>query len=153
MNTADAEGDIYLIEGGFDTDSSVATQLLVDGGGISFMSVQVTEEVIMAGERYNADVWISRNGGDTFDDASKPPTGTGWTQVLISVPAAFDPDTGIAYAVTSGPESAFSYTVDGGNTWNQTNFVDTEIDDLEIAMLDVWKDLRKFSEADIIEEG
>ncbi|MFC1865532.1 hypothetical protein ACFLYB_02315 [Chloroflexota bacterium] len=121
------EGDIYLIEGGFDADNSVATPLLVDGGGIDFMSVQVSDQVIMAGERYNADVWISRNGGDTFNQASKPPTGETMTQVLMSVPGSFDPDTGIAYAATSGIESAFSYTVDGGDTWNQTNFVDTEI--------------------------
>jgi len=119
--------DLYLIEGGFDTDSSVATPLEVDGGGIDFQSIQVDNEVIMGGEFYNANIWISRNGGDTFNEAVKPPTGNDETQVLMA-PGDFDPDEGVAYAATSGPEGAFSYTMDGGDTWNQTAFVDTEID-------------------------
>jgi len=119
--------DLYLIEGGFDADASVATPLEVDGGGIDFQSIQVDNEVIMGGEFYNANVWISRNGGDTFNEAVKPPTGNDETQVLMA-PGDFDPDEGVAYAATRGPESAFSFTMDGGDTWNQTAFVDTEID-------------------------
>ena len=32
-----------------------------------------------------------------------------------------------AYAATSGTESAFSYSADGGLTWNQTGLIDTQI--------------------------
>ncbi|MCK5577404.1 MAG: hypothetical protein KAI14_03720, partial [Dehalococcoidales bacterium] len=122
--------DLFLIEGGFNVDSTIATPLEVDGGGIDFQSIQVSNESILGGEFWNADVWISRNGGDTFDDALRPPSGDDETQVLMA-PGAFDPDTGVAYAATRGSNSAFSYTMDGGNTWNQTAFVDTDIDQIE----------------------
>ncbi|GAH52841.1 unnamed protein product, partial [marine sediment metagenome] len=36
-------------------------------------------------------------------------------------------DSGKAYAATSGSESAFSYTTDGGITWNQVGLIDTGI--------------------------
>jgi uncharacterized protein YaiE (UPF0345 family) len=134
-DNAGVEGDLYLIEGGLDTDSSVANPLLVDGGDIDFRSVQVSDQVIMGGEADTTNVWISQNGGDTFNDAAKPPTGDSDTQVLMA-PGAFDPDEGIAYAATTGVDSAFSYTVDGGNTWNQTNFVDTLIDEIETLAFD-----------------
>ena len=80
----------------------------------------------MAGEYWNSNVWISANGGDTFIVAIKPPTGAGQTQVLMA-PGAFDPAEGVAYAATRGAESAFNYTNDGGDTWNQPAFVDTDI--------------------------
>jgi len=131
MNFENSEtGDgLFLIEGGFGVDSSIATSLEVGGtaANIDFQSVQVSGEVIMAGEYWNANVWISLNGGDTFAEATKPPTGTGQTHLLMA-PGAFDPDEGVAYAATRGTESAFSYTIDGGDTWNQTAFVDTDID-------------------------
>ncbi len=37
---------------------------------------------------------------------------------------------GKAYAATSGTESAFSYTTDGGVTWNQPGLIDTKISDI-----------------------
>ncbi|MFH1662565.1 MAG: hypothetical protein ABH934_01385 [Chloroflexota bacterium] len=130
MNAAGVDGDdLFLIEGGFNDDNSVATPLEVDGGGIDFMSIEVSGEVIMGGEFQNANVWISRNGGDTFDEAIKPPTGEDWTRIVMA-PGAFDPDEGVAYAATSGDNSGFSYTTDGGETWNQTAFVDTDIDNI-----------------------
>lgn len=133
MNFDDSQtGDgLFLVEGGFTTNATVATNLEVNGStaNIDFQSVQVSGEVIMAGEYWNANVWISANGGDTFAEASKPPTGTGQTQVLMA-PGAFDPDEGVAYAATRGTESAFSYTSDGGDTWNQIGFVDTDIDNI-----------------------
>ena len=128
--------DVYLIEGAFGMDASIATPLEFSlGAGVDPCSIEVSGEVIMVGDRWDADVWISRNGGDTFNQAIKPPTGTEKTQVLMA-PGVFDPANGIAYAATQGRESAFSYTMDGGDTWNQTYFVDTEIDAvLDIAFL------------------
>jgi hypothetical protein len=128
-DNAGTEGDLYIVEGGLDTTSSVVTPFQVDGGGIDFRSIQVSDQVILAGEADAAAVWISQNGGDTFMPAAKQPTGDSATHVLMA-PGAFDPDEGIAYAATSGDESAFSYSVDGGMTWNQTNFVDTTIDSI-----------------------
>jgi len=37
---------------------------------------------------------------------------------------------GKAYAATSGPNSAFSCTTDGGTTWNQLSLIDTEISNI-----------------------
>jgi hypothetical protein len=123
----DIADGVYEVAGAFLNDLTVATNLNVGPFGTDFMSVQVSGEVIMAGEYWAADVWTSRNGGDTWTPAAKPPTGQGGTQVLMA-PGAFDPDTGVAYATTRGLESAFSYTNDGGVTWNQIGFWDTEID-------------------------
>ena len=36
----------------------------------------------------------------------------------------------IAYAATSGTESAFSVSRDGGITWNQQSLIDTKISDI-----------------------
>jgi hypothetical protein len=126
-DNAGGEGDLYIVEGGLDTTSSVVTPFQVDGGGIDFRSIQVSDQVILGGEADNAMVWVSQNGGDTFMEAAKQPTGDSFTQVLMA-PGAFDPDEGIAYAATSGVESAFNLSVDGAMTFNQTCFVDTNID-------------------------
>lgn len=123
----DLGDDIYLLEGGFGATSTVLTALEVNGGGLDFMSIQVSGDVIMCSEFLTNDVWVSRNGGDTFTLAIKEPTGTSKTSILMA-PGAFDPDDGVAYAITSGVESAFSHTADGGRTWNQIAFVDTDID-------------------------
>jgi len=124
-----SEEDLYVIEGGFyDSSRTIANAMLVDGGGLDFQDVEVSGNVIMGSTRNDNEIWISRNNGDTFALASKLPSGEDHTQVLMAaVPDSFDEDEGVAYAVTSGAESAFSYSTDGGDTWNQIGFVDTTI--------------------------
>jgi len=67
-------------------------------------------------------VWYSTDGGDSWDSATKAPSGSGPTYVVMADDFTSG---GKAYAATSGSESAVSRTVDGGITWNQTGLIDT----------------------------
>jgi hypothetical protein len=69
-------------------------------------------------------IWYSRDAGESWGLSKKAPTGNGLTHVLMAADFA---DSGIAYAATSGTESAFSVSRDGGITWNQLSLVDTKI--------------------------
>jgi len=71
---------------------------------------------LMAGENNKAKVWYSDDGGDSWDLATKAPTGSSATYVLMAPDFA---SSGQAYAATSGSESAVSYTLDDGTTWKQ----------------------------------
>jgi photosystem II stability/assembly factor-like uncharacterized protein len=69
---------------------------------------------LLAGENGSAQVWSSHDGGGSWDSATKAPTGSGATYVVMA------PDftsSHRAYAATSGSESTFSGTRDGGFTW------------------------------------
>jgi photosystem II stability/assembly factor-like uncharacterized protein len=79
---------------------------------------------LLAGENADAEVWHSIDDGDSWDSTQKAPSGDGPTYVVMSDDFA---DSGKAYAATSGSESAFSYTTDGGITWNQIGLIDTSI--------------------------
>jgi photosystem II stability/assembly factor-like uncharacterized protein len=72
-------------------------------------------------------VWYSPDDGESWVLSKKAPTGNSLTYVLMAVDFA---DSGIAYAATSGTESAFSVSRDGGITWNQTSLIDTKISDI-----------------------
>jgi len=72
-------------------------------------------------------VWYSPDDGESWVSSKKAPTGNGLTYVLMAADFA---DSGIAYAATSGTESAFSVSSDGGITWNQANLIDTKISDI-----------------------
>ena len=41
---------------------------------------------------------------------------------------------GLAYAATTGTESAFSRTTDGGVTWYQIGLIDTDISNIDLAV-------------------
>ncbi len=79
---------------------------------------------LMAGENGSANVCYSRDGGASWDSATKAPTGSGPTYVVMA-PDFTSSDQ--AYAATSGPESAVSGTTNGGVTWNQISLIDTAI--------------------------
>ena len=79
---------------------------------------------LLAGENNNAEVWYSIDDGDSWDSTTKAPSGSGPTYVVMTDDFA---DSGKAYAATSGSESAFSYTTDGGINWNQIGLIDTGI--------------------------
>jgi hypothetical protein len=57
-DNAGGQGDLYIVEGGLDTTSSVITPFQVNGGGIDFRSIQVSDQVILGGEQDAAKVWI-----------------------------------------------------------------------------------------------
>jgi len=113
------DGGIYRVDGRnsyrFDVDADIISLDLVGELG----SLQ-----LLAGENANAEVWRSIDEGDSWHSTTKAPSGDGPTYVVMSDDFA---DSSKAYAATSGSESAFSYTRDGGITWNQTSLIDTSI--------------------------
>jgi len=137
-------GDIFLIEGVDAGDgNSNAISMFDDIGGegpMDFASIAVSgdygDEIILAGELSNPTVWISDDGGYGWGDADKNPTGEGMTHVIMEADvvwdgSVFDPDEGMAFACTSGAESAVSRSNDGGQVWNQVGYIDTVIDDID----------------------
>jgi len=72
-------------------------------------------------------VIYSTDDGDSWDTASKDPSGDGKTFVVID--GDFD-ESGIAWAAGAGDDGAVSLTVDGGDLWNQISLVSTAIDEI-----------------------
>ncbi len=119
------DGNIFQVRGAVVPGDSEALPLLPVNDDI--VSVEVSGNVILAGTYNSAIVYCSYNAGDTFTLALKGPTGTMRFHVYMA-PGAFNPSTGVAYCssqATTGDESAFSYTADGGMTWNQRSWIDT----------------------------
>ncbi len=104
---------------------------------VDIISLDMTGDVgatlLLAGAQdYNADiddsvdVFYSTDDGEGWDAAGKLPTGdNGMAYVLMAEDFA---DSGIAWAATSGDECAVSYTIDGGDLWNQISLIDTNMD-------------------------
>jgi len=73
-------------------------------------------------------VIVSLDDGDSWDDASKDPSGFDRAWVV------FDPDfadNGTAWVACEGLEGAVSLTLDGGDLYNQVSMIDTGIDMVE----------------------
>ncbi len=123
-------GDVYMVNSVEAPGSSMATDLNVGSVyGLSNLDIttlvvtgNATTAHILAGAAGSARVYFSYDGGVSWARSTKPPTGGSETYVLMA------PDfssSGRAYAATSGTESAFSYTPDGGIMWNQLSLIDT----------------------------
>jgi len=117
-----AGGGVYRVT------SSAAYDLNV---GADIISLGVAGEggntQLLAGAATSGRTYLSTDGGGNWVESAKQPTGDSETYVIMA------PDftsSGTAYAATSGPESAFSYTTDGSTTWNQLSLIDTEISDI-----------------------
>ncbi len=135
VDTGDENGDVYMIDGVEAPDASVATDLSI-GSGYGLSNVDVTGLAIsgdagtanlLAGAAGSGEVYSSTDGGSSWTESTKPPTGQTNTCVVMA------PDftgTGRAYAATSGSDSAVSFTEDGGITWNQTGLIDSDISDI-----------------------
>jgi hypothetical protein len=135
-----ADDDLYRIECGFWGAAGNYTQFDVDPTDrVDFCSLEVYGNVIIAGT-YEAgavdgtatEVWYSTNDGTSWAMASKNPTGEldSTCRVLIS---KFGTTVGLAFAATSGTQSAVSISDDNGDTWMQIGFIDdviTTIDDI-----------------------
>ncbi|MBI4187414.1 MAG: hypothetical protein HY530_07940 [Chloroflexi bacterium] len=132
IDTGSGNGDVYLVTITPVPGSSAATDLNISSAyGLSNVdaatvaaSGSATAARLMAGAASSAQVYSSSDGGTSWTRSVKPPTGQAETHVLVS--ADFG-TSGRAYAATSGDESAFSYTADGGATWNQTGLIDTSL--------------------------
>jgi len=121
-------GDLYMVTS--DSNDLVATDLDAGSGygldSIDISSVASTGNTdntrLLAGAASSAQVYISIDNGQSWTASAKPPTGQSEVQVLMATDLARN---GEGYAVTSGRESSFSRTVDGGITWNQVSLTDT----------------------------
>ena len=134
IDTGSNNGDVYMVSGMWAPGNSWATDLdigadynldNIDVSGLA-VSGNTTAASILAGAASSTQVYISTDNGNnwTRSRSRKKPTGQSKTWVFMT------PDftnSGIAYAATSGTESAFSYTTDGGITWNQMSLIDTKI--------------------------
>ena len=116
---AGGNGGVYRVDegGAYDLGPDadiVSLDIAEDGDGI---------ELVAGGE---GGVWHSPDAGESWQPSLKAPTGEA---VYVAAAADFS-HSGVAYAVTSGTESAFSISRDHCLTWNQTSLIDTRISDI-----------------------
>ncbi len=113
------DGGIYQV------DEDESYRLALDADIISLdLAGNLGNTYLLAGAQGTAEVWYSTDDGDSWDIATKAPSGGGSTCVVMADDFA---ESGKAYAATSGNDSALSYTADGGITWNQSSLIDTAI--------------------------
>jgi hypothetical protein len=120
------------------TADSTAIPLMEDNENITSIAVSGDWEdaVILAGELGAPIVWFSDDGGATWADADKNPTGEVWTHVYMEADvvwgdAVFDPVENVSFVSTFGDESAVSRSYpneDGDLLYNQVGLIDTYID-------------------------
>jgi len=80
---------------------------------------------LIAGDQDANNVIVSVDDGDDWAAATKQPSGTNLTYVLMS--DDFEEDTGEAWASTAGAELSFSRTITAGNLWNGISLVGTAV--------------------------
>ncbi|MBI4284038.1 MAG: hypothetical protein HY663_06175 [Chloroflexi bacterium] len=146
IDTGSGNGDVYRINAVLSPASSVATDLNT-GATYSLSNIDVTGLAVsgnatiarlLAGAANSTQVYISSDGGSKWVRSDKAPTGQFRTYLLMAPDFA---SSKLAYAATTGTESAFSRTTDGGVTWNQIGLIDTKIS--EIVDLAVSPDYRQ----------
>lgn len=135
LDTGTNRGDVYRLNRAFLPAPSTATALGVGSAegltGVDITSVAVTGNSnnlnLLAGGARSVCTYTSRDGGAAWTRHQKPPTGQSQTCVLMAPGFLAEPK---AYATTCGTESAFSISIDGGLTWNQTSLIDSKISNL-----------------------
>jgi len=136
-NMGDEGGDVYLAWDGYAQDMNVAG--IGPGGGceglypVDIISLDVmgdTDEAsVIAGAFCDTSVFYSYDGGWSWDESTKDPTGDRWAYVI------WYKDT--ALAATSGYECAVSMACvsddveDVGEAWNQISLIATDIDEVK----------------------
>ncbi len=111
------KGDVYKVENSAVTDLNLGAD--ITGLAASGYAPQAN---LIAGAAASAEVYFSKDGGRSWQRSTKPPTGESKTYIAMAA--------GRAYAATSGAESGFSYTTNGGITWNQLSLIDTTLVDI-----------------------
>jgi len=111
------KGDVYRVE----NSMAIGLNIGVDVSGLAVSGDRARANLI-AGAAATTDVYFSHDGGRTWQRSTKPPTGGSKTCIVTA------PDR--IYAATSGTDSAFSHTTDGGATWNQLSLIDTTLVDI-----------------------
>ena len=133
VNTGTDNGDVYQISCVAGPGESIARDMNaglpsgldnidisgLDAGG-NYPNVS-----LLAGAADNSRIYFSGDGGNNWTICMKRPTGESVTGVLLSPDY---PGSGIACAATSGADSGFSITRDGGYTWNQLSLIDNRVE-------------------------
>jgi len=126
-------GDVYAVYGRWAPAGSLAEDLNI-GSDYGLDNVDVAglavcggaeSAYLLAGSANCGQVYHSYDGGYSWTESIKEPTGQHSTLVLMA------PDflsQSVAYAATSGANSALSFTRDGGFTWNQIGLIDSRIE-------------------------
>ena len=118
------QGDAYRVENSIVTDLNIGVAYNLSNVDVTGLAVSgdTAKANLIAGAAASAEVYFSPDGGRNWQRSTKPPTGQSKTCVVMA--------SGKAYAATSGVDSAFSYTTDGGITWNQISLIDTTLSDI-----------------------
>ncbi len=117
IDSGAGKGDVYRVK------NSAATGLNIgfDVTGLA-VSGYTTKANLTVGAAASAEVYLSSDGGRNWQLSTKPPTGESKTYIAMASDKI--------YAATSGADSAFSCTTDGGITWNQLSLIDTTLSDI-----------------------
>jgi photosystem II stability/assembly factor-like uncharacterized protein len=131
IDTGTNGGDVYKISSAQSPAASTPKDLKIGSGSglnaVDVGSLAISGNTILAGCARNAWVYLSNDGGVSWQQNNKPPTGQTDTCLLTAPDFANQHK---LYAATRGVESAFSYSGDGGQTWNQISLIDTKINDI-----------------------
>ncbi|MBI2852822.1 MAG: hypothetical protein HYX84_06960 [Chloroflexi bacterium] len=135
LDTGGNGGDVYRIEldqapensRGIDLNVALADNLPdIDVTGVA-VTGNATGYYLLAGAAASSKVYISKDSGQSWLASQKDPAGQTKTNLLAPPDFA---QSRRAYAATSGSGSGFSYSVDGGVTWDQLGLIDTRLDEI-----------------------
>jgi len=129
INSGLNKGDAYRVENSVVTDLNIGAAYNLSNVDVTGLAVSryTAKANLIAGAAASAEVYFSTDGGRNWTRSTQPPTGQSKTYVVMAADFA---DSGIAYATTSGTESGFSISRDGGVIWNQTSLIDTQLSDI-----------------------
>ncbi|MCJ7606031.1 MAG: hypothetical protein MUO19_08385, partial [Dehalococcoidales bacterium] len=132
ITTGSGSGDVHRVHGTAAPGISTAIDLNigltygqnnVDTGGLAVRGA-FPAATLMTGAASGNGVYTSFDGGDTWSQSQKAPSGTSVTSVLLP---PGETESGIVYLTTGGANSGFSVSRDSGETWNQVSFIDTTL--------------------------
>jgi len=137
----DRQPTLLLVDDVYRIDDTIPVRLNVAGGGnIDISSISLSGSKLLAGLTVNiglyVPVYLTSNAFDsppTWQPATQPPSGPGNAKVSWG-------SGGIAYCGTGQSptvpldESAFSVSIDGGDTWMQISLIDTMLTIQDIAV-------------------
>ena len=129
IDTGVGNGDVYRINGSTANDLNIGAAYGLSNVDVTSLAVTGSTAAgsLLAGTSSGAQVYFTTDGGISWTRSAKEPTGQAKTFVVMTPDFS---NRGKAYAATSGTESAFSCTADGGVTWNQLSLIDTRISDI-----------------------
>ena len=135
IDTGTGDGDVYKIITADSPEGSKATDLNA-GSGYGVSNIDITglavngndsATCLLAGAANSAQTYYSKDEGRHWTKSRKMPTGGSKTYVLMNTDFT---SSHRAYVATSGNDSAFSLSDDGGIIWNQVGLIDNYITEI-----------------------